>query len=102
MTKKRGFMDGYKTRPGERGDVSQWRASFRQRMSTDEARAEVKDEKPWDILHVPHGTSWDDIRRAYRKACLQWHPDVCQDPRAELMMKKINAAYTLLEDEYGR
>jgi DnaJ-domain-containing protein 1 len=99
------FMSVYKQRPGERGDPGAWRAAFRQRMTGEEARAEIKDEKPWDILSVPRGAPWAAIKKAYRAACLEWHPDLPQNharlEQAEAMMKKINAAYTLLEDEYG-
>ncbi len=106
-TSKRRFLDGYThydpTVDGY-GNPAQWRSAFRVRMGLDEAREELKNDKPWDILHVPHGATWDQIRAAYRAACKQWHPDLNphQREKAEAMMKRINAAYTLLEHEYGK
>ena len=30
---------------------------------------------PYEVLELPRGASRDDIRRAYKRLALRWHPD---------------------------
>ncbi|WP_156413047.1 DnaJ domain-containing protein, partial [Legionella rubrilucens] len=47
--------------------------------------------------------SEDDIRKAYRKKALQYHPDKNQnDPSAEAKFKEVGAAYSILSDNHQR
>ena len=102
------FMGVYKRRnvSGAYGNPGQWRSAFRKRMSKEEAQEELQSEKPWGILDIPRDATWEVIRRAYRAACREWHPDLPKNHerfnKAVEMMKRINAAYTLLEYEYGK
>ena len=41
----------------------------------------------------------EDVKRAYRKASMKFHPDV--NPAGEEMMKAVNAAYEALENFSG-
>mmetsp|Transcript_115512 Transcript_115512/g.322939 ORF Transcript_115512/g.322939 Transcript_115512/m.322939 type:complete len:170 (+) Transcript_115512:74-583(+) len=52
------------------------------------------------ILGVSRGASADEIRKAYRKAALRWHPDKHQDRKeeAEAKFKDIAEAYDVLSD----
>jgi hypothetical protein len=43
-----------------------------------------------------------DIKKAYRKLALKWHPDVCKEPNAADKFKEVNKAYTALIDEEKR
>jgi len=97
------FMSGYKTYDTSKGygSRSQWKKAFRERMTTEEARAiiEEQDSSPWSILGLHESATQSEIKKAYRDLILQWHPDRCQRPDAEEMTKKIIAAYTILNNE---
>jgi molecular chaperone DnaJ len=55
----------------------------------------------YDILGVARDASPEDIKRAYRKLALQYHPDVTkEDPKqAEEKFKEVSEAYEVLADE---
>ncbi len=38
---------------------------------------------PYVVLGIPRSASLEDVRAAYRKAVLKWHPDVCAGDRVE-------------------
>lgn len=54
----------------------------------------------YDILGVSKSASADEIKRAYRKQALEWHPDRHQGDKeaAEKRFKEINEAYQVLSD----
>lgn len=53
----------------------------------------------YDILGINKGASAADIKKAYRKKAIQYHPDKNpDDPKAEEMFKKAAAAYEVLSD----
>lgn len=56
----------------------------------------------YEILGVPKAASADDIKKAYRKLALQWHPDRNKSPEANEKFKEINKAYEVLADEKKR
>lgn len=49
---------------------------------------------PYKILGVTRNSSEDDIKKAYRKLALQFHPDKNKDPEAVEKFKEISRAYT--------
>lgn len=55
--------------------------------------------KFYDALGVAPGATADEIRKAYRRAALQNHPDKGGDPER---FKEIGAAYAVLSDENER
>src|SRR4030043_1293587 len=52
----------------------------------------------YEILGVPKKATEGEIKRAYRKLALEWHPDRNKDPKATDKFKEINKAYEVLSD----
>lgn len=64
----------------------------------------VKKRDYYDILGVKKDASKADIKSAYRKAALKWHPDKNPDNKeeAEKKFKEINEAYQVVSDPQKR
>ncbi|MCI7047373.1 MULTISPECIES: molecular chaperone DnaJ [Helicobacter] len=57
----------------------------------------------YEILEVQRNASGDEIKKAYRKMALKYHPDRNPDNKeAEEMFKKVNEAYQILSDSEKR
>ncbi len=56
----------------------------------------------YQILGVQRSSSKDEIKAAYRKLALQYHPDRNKDPGAEERFKQISEAYAVLSDDDKR
>lgn len=54
------------------------------------------------LLGVKTKAPGADIKRAFKTAARQWHPDVCHEPDATEMFKRINHAYQVLADPAKR
>lgn len=63
----------------------------------------MKQEDYYDILGVSRDASKDEIKRAYRKKALLYHPDKNKgDKASEEKFKKVNEAYETLSSEEKR
>lgn len=57
----------------------------------------------YETLEIPRGASQDDIKKAYRKKALRFHPDKNPgDAGAEKKFKEISEAYEILSNEKKR
>lgn len=57
----------------------------------------------YSVLEVPKSASQEEIKKAYRKQALKFHPDKNPDnPDAEKQFKKVSEAYDILSDEQKR
>ncbi len=52
----------------------------------------------YEVLGIGRNASEDDIRKAYRRLALQYHPDRNPDPGAAERFKEVKEAYEILSD----
>ena len=50
----------------------------------------------YEILNISRNAQENDIKKAYRKLSMIWHPDVNKNPNAHSMFIEINEAYEIL------
>ncbi|MFZ2751638.1 MAG: molecular chaperone DnaJ [Propioniciclava sp.] len=56
----------------------------------------------YEVLGVSRDASGDEIKRAYRKLAMKYHPDVADDPSSAEKFKEIGEAYAVLSDAKKR
>ena len=73
-----------------------------QKNSNDNNEHKMRDH--YEVLDVPCTATIDDIKKAYKKAALKWHPDRNhgQEELATEMFKEVSAAYNVLSDPNER
>ncbi|XP_019448335.1 PREDICTED: uncharacterized protein LOC109351332 isoform X1 [Lupinus angustifolius] len=59
-------------------------------------------ESPYDVLGVSSSATVDEIKRAYRKLALKYHPDVNKEDKAQEKFMRIKHAYNTLLNSSSR
>jgi DnaJ-class molecular chaperone len=82
------------------GNAREWNKAFHKAMTGEEADFILShtEETKEEILGIILPASLAEIKRAFRKKLMEWHPDLNPHriEEAEAMTKKIIAAYTKL------
>jgi hypothetical protein len=52
----------------------------------------------YGLLGVDKTATPIEIKKAYKRAARQWHPDLCMEPEARSMFEKVKEAYDTLSD----
>ena len=56
----------------------------------------------YELLGVPRDATHEDIKRAFRRLARELHPDVSEDPDAEVRFRAVAEAYEVLSDPERR
>lgn len=56
----------------------------------------------YEVLGVDKGADKKEIKKAYRKLAMKYHPDVSEDPESGEKFKEISEAYGVLSDDEKR
>ncbi|KAG5115442.1 hypothetical protein AAZX31_15G034800 [Glycine max] len=99
------FIPTCKVSYGFRFNHSQWKhhktEGWSNRNRTMVVRAR-RSESPYDVLGVSPSASVDEIKKAYRKLALKYHPDVNKEDKAQEKFMRIKHAYNTLLNSSSR
>ena len=80
-----------------------WRFDYKQKLREDPPLSNSSEDCYYALLSISPGASSEEIKDAYRKAAMQFHPDRNPgDPSAEGKFKSRKKAYDILKDPNKR
>ena len=56
----------------------------------------------YEVLHVSQDASSEEIKAAYRRESIKWHPDKNPNVDTTIQMQRVNEAYAILKDPEKR
>jgi DnaJ-like protein len=56
----------------------------------------------YGVLGLDKTATDQEIKKAYKRAARQWHPDVCREENAREMFESVKNAYNILSSQLGR
>lgn len=72
-------------------------------FDSEQTSAEVLETQTlYQVLGTKKAAAPEDIKSAFRRMAMQWHPDHCQEPDANEVFIKIQNAYSILSDTKQR
>ena len=73
-----------------------------EKYSTSAIEPQFESKDIYEVMGVEKTATQAEIKRAYRRLSLQWHPDKNGSPEAEERFKEISNAYQVLSDPEKR
>ncbi|KAI4326239.1 hypothetical protein MLD38_031572 [Melastoma candidum] len=55
---------------------------------------------PYQTLRIDHGASESEVKKAFRRLALQYHPDVCRGNNCGVQFQMINEAYAMVMSQF--
>jgi len=71
-------------------------------IEPDQRAAPSKAQTLYGVLGIRQAADATDVRKAYRRLALQWHPDRCHEPDAQAVFIRIQQAYETINDPARR
>ncbi|XP_021759343.1 chaperone protein dnaJ 8, chloroplastic-like [Chenopodium quinoa] len=72
----------------------------RNRVAFVSASAATTYADPYQTLSVHRGASESEVKKAFRRLALQYHPDVCRGDNCTINFHQINEAYDMLMSNF--
>src|SRR5690554_5029929 len=95
------FNDGLRKR-SFRGQKNYYKWFLRVPISNYHTTRTVYNHDYYSILGVDRNATKEEIKKAFRKLAMQYHPDKNPSPEASEKFKLINQAYSVLSDDKKR